>query len=69
MSNREAMTIFENIESPDYEDGQKMLAIKMVIKMLLYNSVSPVSKFSEKASNEKFENSAEYGQICNISRG
>ena len=43
MNNREAMTIFENIESPDYEDEQKMLAIKTVIKMLLYNSVSQSS--------------------------
>ena len=40
MNASEALTIFENIESPDYEDGQKGMAVKTVLEMATHNSVS-----------------------------
>lgn len=40
MNAGEALTIFENIESPDYEDGQKGMAVKTVMEMATHNSVS-----------------------------
>ena len=43
MNAREALAIFENIESPDYEDGQKGMAVKVVSEMPTHNSVSKSS--------------------------
>ena len=40
MNANEALTIFKNIESPDYEDGQRGMAIKTVMEMPTYDSVS-----------------------------